>query len=179
MKSILLTSFFFLLLQNAFGQTEKNSDSKFRYRNSAELELGGHGLFYSFNYERVLVNHNKLKTTLQAGLAYYPHSTNVNTVWIPVSINELISFGKHHIELGVGVVDLKDDGYYIGYSFGEFVRDNELAQGLRLGYRYQKPQCKFLFKATFTPLFFYSYYNKRIISSEWYPLGGITFGYNF
>ncbi len=80
----------------------------FRKKNSIQLEAGGHGMFYSINYERIIFNADKFKTAAQAGFSYYPKITGVRDFWIPLLVNEIFSFQKHHIELGAGYVIIRE-----------------------------------------------------------------------
>jgi hypothetical protein len=175
MRNLLISLLLFYSLM-ASGQNfeiQKEDYTPQTLKNSIELELFGHGLLYSLNYERLVLNFERFKTLAQIGIAYYPKNTGIIPVWIPVSINQLISFDSHHIELGIGQV-IHNDGEKSDYEpFGSF----------KVGYRYQKTGSRLLFKIAFTPLIDYwstvfteNYHN---LSLEFHPSGGITFGYNF
>ena len=163
----------FLLFSNALLAQSLDS-TKFKYKNSVQLEIGGHGGFYSFCYERIVLNASRFKTAIQAGVAYYPPKTGVIDLWIPVAANELISFNKHHIEIGIGYVFIY-----------EAVRDQENEPILwqwnnfltgRIGYRYQKPDGRLILRLGFTPL------AEGWPKSNYYgfhPLGGFAIGYSF
>jgi len=168
-----------LLCSLSFGQhpeINQNSNSrKFKYRNSFETELFGHGLFYSIDYERLVFNTDKYKTLGQVGFAYYPKKAGIIPLWIPLSINQLISINSHHIEAGIGQVLINDempDGKDYFRFFGSF----------KIGYRYQNPAGRILLKIAFTPVIDYGREiigDKRFCFPEFHPLGGLTFGYNF
>ncbi len=169
----LLTVLFAVLTCKTYSQNMDTVNTKFFYKNSVQLELGGHGLFYSLHYERVLLNAQKWKTTVQGGAAYYPPQSGIIDIWLPLLLNELISFNKHHIEFG------------LGYVFtNEAIRSENLEvisrewHGFftgRLGYRYQKPDGRFLLRVAFTPVFEY----QNSTSLEMHPLGGLAVGYTF
>ena len=156
-------------------------DGMSQWRNNLQLELGGHGLFYSLNYEHVFLNADRLKTTAQAGIGAYPVSTGIMPFWFPVSVNQLLSFGNHHLELGAGMVPAlsgtmdtnneMEDWYWMVFLSG------------RVGYRYQKPGGKFLIRAGFTPLLEVSWLDfsngSNLSLPEWHPLGAVSFGYCF
>ncbi len=155
----------------AFSQKTKIHPLPFDYRNSVQLELGGHGLIYSLNYEWILLNSPKLKTAVQAGIAYYPPSTNIIDIWIPVLVNEIITFNKHHMEIGIGYVTTVESTSYqetppTGWELHGFITG-------RLGYRLQKQGSRFIMRAAFTPLL--SLENEM----EFHPMGGLSFGYAF
>jgi hypothetical protein len=151
--------------------SQDQSINKFQHKNSFQFELGGHGLVYSINYERLIINANRFKTAAQLGCSYYPPSTGVRDLWIPFGINEIISFGKHHIEAGLGYVLIR-----------EAARDQEnnpdywfwtnLYSG-RIGYRFQKPDGRLILRAAFTPVIEYD------AAFEFHPLGGVAVGYSF
>ncbi len=153
------------------GQESKFAGEIFRYRNSVQLEAFGPGGYYSLNYERTLVNLPRLKTSFQTGGAYYPPSTGVITLLFPVRINQLYSFGRHHLESGIGAIFTFSDTDNGATPLRNY--DYELFFTGSLGYRYQKPEGRWMFKVLFTPVLEYEQ-NKEII-----PTGGLSLGYNF
>jgi hypothetical protein len=161
-----------LLCSKSFGQQSE----KFSLKNSVEFELFGHGSFYSIDYERIFLNKEKIKTLGQVGIAYYPESTGVMPLWIPLSVNQLISFHSNHLEFGAGQIIHLDNGI-------DGKKEMKLFGSLKLGYRYQKPDGKFLYKVAFTP--FIDYWDtlpKSIIQNanvNFVPWAGMAFGYNF
>ncbi|HTF03434.1 MAG TPA: hypothetical protein VK826_05385 [Bacteroidia bacterium] len=173
MKNILLLAAFIAVTTAIHAQDTLRDSLRFRTRNSVQLELGGHGLFYSLNYERVFINGRRFKTSVQAGIAYYPPPTGIRELWIPVSLNEIFSFNKHHIELGAGCLIINEPGLSI---LGETPRRRTQTLLIaRLGYRYQKPDGRFILRAGFTPTI--EYYPEH--KSYFYPLGGVSLGYAF
>jgi hypothetical protein len=175
MKTIcIVTSFLCSTL--LFGQ-EKIQSTKFENKNSVQLDLGGHGMLYSLNYERVIFNRDRFKTAAQVGFSYYPPSANFIDLWLPVSINEIISFGKHHLEVGIGIVPTRSSLRNIPYVSDEWVWSTFLSA--RIGYRYQKPDGKFLFRAGFTPLAEFNWHSQTLSADNIHPLAGISFGYCF
>jgi len=170
MRTIIAISIFGCLTLTSFCQGVESN--KFSLKNSFQIEAGGHGLFYSLNYERILINGNQFKTAAQAGFSFYPKQTGVRDVWMPVVINELFSFTKHHIELGVGHVFIREAS--------RDVENNPLAwfwSGAftgRLGYRYQSPDGRIIFRLGFTP--FLEYEDRQY---EFHPSGGLSIGYCF
>ena len=171
MRSSLL--FVTLIIANStiFGQDSFNVPTgQLDYKNSIQSELFGHGLYYSINYERILFNDQLFKTTGQIGFSYYPESTGLIELWIPVLLNELISFDKHHIEMGAGYI-------FTNETDTNTLPDSERVWGGfftgRIGYRYQKPTGRFIVRLAFTPIIEY----KDI--KEFHPSGGLSFGYAF
>ena len=155
----------------SFSAGQESELKKFNFKNSAQVEVGGHGLFYSFNYERVIFNGSSFKTTAQAGISYYPKKTGVRDLWMPLVINEILSFTKHHIELGAGYVVIRE-------AFRD-LENNPISwfwSGVltgRLGYRYQIPDGRINIRVGFTPFLEYDY------NYEFHPSGGLAIGYCF
>jgi len=169
MKKILISLLFIAAFHSAFCQDEENN--KFQNKNSVQLDLGGPGLFYSVNYERILINGNRFKTASQLGMSYYPPRTGIRDLWMPLGINEIYSFGKHHIEAGLGYIVIREalrdpennpsDWYWSGFMSG------------RIGYRYQKTGGRLILRASFTPMM------EHGTAHEFHPSGGISVGYGF
>ena len=156
----------------------KGTVLKFTNRNSIQLDAFGHGLFYSFNYERIFLNRDKFKTGGQVGISYYPPQIGIIGLWIPISINQLISFNKHHIEFGIGHVIAKDYIFDSRQSTFSIKTWNTFGT-FKIGYRFQNPKGRYLFKITFTPFIeYYKDYSNKL-NTEFYPSGGLTFGYSF
>lgn len=136
-------------------------DLRFIYKKNVQFELFGSAGLYSINYERIILNQNKYKTVGGIGFSRIPISAG-NGASFPISINHLISFQHHHIELGIGAVpnyvsDYLYPGWHIHYS-------------ARIGYRYQKPYRKFIFRVGAVPIFAFPGFG------VW---GAINFGYGF
>lgn len=172
MRHIFTLAIFSMLSLTVFSQKSDLLNSSFVHENSVQAELFGHGLLYSLNYERVILNGQKFKTTAQIGLDYYPPSSGNIGIWMPVVVNELFSFNKHHMELGAGYV-FTDEA---AREFNDRAI-NRLWSGFyvaRLGYRYQKPDGRMIFRIGFTPFL-------EGLSGNYFfhPSGGLAIGYSF
>jgi len=139
-----------------------------------QVDLGGHGLFYSLNYERILLNGGRFKTASQAGISYYPPRTGIRDIWIPLGINEIFSFGNHHLEAGIGYLPIREALRYPDDTPDEWFWSH-LMTG-RIGYRFQKPEGRLILRAAFTPVLEMEYLGH---GDEFHPLGGISVGYSF
>lgn len=141
----------------------------FENRNSIQGEILGSGGLYSVNYERILINKSKYKTAAQIGV-----SSLIMRKWygadIPVSVTQLFSFNKHHAELGLGITTTFEQHESFGFNSGLFY-------SARIGYRFQKIDGKFLFRASFIPILIPSYRNDN--DPKVLPWGALTFGYSF
>ncbi len=165
----------FVVFSIALSASAQNSSIQpFQNKNSFQLELMGPTVFYSLNYERILINGERFKTSAQLGISYYPPSTGMRDLWIPIGINEIISFGNHHLEVGLGYLPVR-----------EALRDSEMEAvewewshmlNGRIGYRYQKPDGRLIIRADFTPVFEIGYMSG---GDGFHPLGGVSVGYCF
>ncbi len=165
----------FIVLSIAFSAYGQNSNNQpFQKKNSLQLELIGPTVFYSLNYERILINGERFKTAAQLGISYYPPSMGMRDLWIPMGVNEIISFGNHHLEAGIGYMPIR-----------EAIRDEDLqveewfwSQMLtgRIGYRYQKPNGRLILRADFTPVLEIGNLGN---GDAFHPLGGVSVGYSF
>jgi len=149
MKFLTVCILLFSIHGLAFGQKVSESHRPFKYKNNFQFEARGHGLHYSLGYERLLINTPKWKCSAQISGAYYPPKTQLIRIWVPALLNGMLSFDAHHIELGCGYI-FTSDGLY------EFGETNPIARRLgfwaaRLGYRYQKPDGRFLLRMAVTP----------------------------
>ncbi len=154
-----------------FAQAYPNEG--FARKNAIHLEIGGHGLAYSLNYERMLLNGERFKTSIQAGFAWYPRFTGIRQTWIPVMAQQTFTLPRnsHPLEVGLGLT----------FTYDALVLDNmallipqwNYLGSARLGYRFQPPQSRWAFRAGFTPQF---EFNNPL---EVYPLPAISIGRTF
>ena len=170
MQRLVAILYFGMMATSSYCQD--NEANKFIFKNSIQIEAGGHGLFYSINYERILFNHKTFKTTVQGGISYYPKQTGVRDIWMPLVINEIFSFTKHHVELGAGYVLIREASRDYENNATSWFWSGVMTG--RLGYRYQAPGGRIIIRAGFTPFLVYEGHNY-----EFHPSGGLAFGYNF
>lgn len=161
----------FLSLFSISAMPQQASEGSFQNKNSFQFELGGHGLIYSLNYERILLNGHKFKTASQIGISYYPPSAGMRDIWLPICINEIYSLGSHHIEVGVGYVVIREATRDMEDNLDEWFWSGVFTG--RIGYRYQKPDGRLILRAGFTP------FMEHDSALEFHPSGGISVGYNF
>jgi hypothetical protein len=176
--------FLLLILFLTSSYSVHAQDSKtFDYKNNIQLELGGHGLIYSINYERILINNELLKTSGQIGIAYYPPLIGFRDIWIPIGVNEILSVNNHHFEAGVGTVIIREAARDSNNTATNWSWDAFLSA--RVGYRYQKPQGRFLLRVAFTPVVETNLFSKLPrelyggLLSEFHPLAAVSVGYSF
>jgi hypothetical protein len=176
-KRKLVSVLLLVLTSKSFCQKIESPNAPFVYMNTVQIELLGYNMLYWINYERFFINGQNYKTTGQIGLNY--SSDTYHTQYrVPVMITEIKSFKKHHIEMGLGCVFIKT---WIRRDFVNLSNYTvfSMAGHIRIGYRYQKPNGRFLFKISFTPLLTRGFFSKTIDPLEFNPSGSLTFGYCF
>lgn len=136
-------------------------------RNAAYLELGGSAVVPSVNYERRMTDawYGRVGLSVVVGET----ETDSDTTWIVPLTASWVSrpTSNHHLELGGGITVAAGDRQDL-YDFDD---DEDfstiLATGI-VGYRYQKPDGGFQFRAAFTPV---------VGSGVAAPWAGVSFGY--
>lgn len=129
-------------------------------------EFGGSGVVPTANIERRFTPHFAGRIGLSV-VAFIENSEGDDVFALLPIVGSYISHpvSNHHFEAGGGVI----------VAFGDFDSEDddgnsEIAFSGLLGYRYQKPERGFMFRAGFTPI----YYDDEVT-----PLAGVSFGYNW
>jgi hypothetical protein len=132
-------------------------------------EFGGSGLLPTANIERRFTPHFAGRIGLSVILFTEDDDGDNITALMPI-VGSYISHptGNHHFEAGGGVLIGFGDTDDFDSRDGESNK-NIAITGL-LGYRYQKPERGFMFRAGFTPI----HYDEDIT-----PIAGVSFGYNW
>jgi hypothetical protein len=140
------------------------------------LELGGNGLWYSLNYERILPQN----VALRVGASYLSMSatagaatSSVSSFGVPLTASYLGLGGvSHKLELGGGVVFERFSGQ-ASSGFGEKAAGGGLypLATFIMGYRYAPARGGFNFKLALTPV-----WHPDLGSFMW---GGLAFGVGF
>ncbi len=140
-------------------------------KNSVFGELLGNGGTYSINYEREVFD----KFLGRIGVSY----THDGESGIPVGvimIGKYFGESKHHFEVDGGVTYI--NGITSEGNSPYKRRENIVFLTAFMGYRYHKPEGKFLFRIGLTPL-----YNLKAIDDadegRFIVSGGVSFGYRF
>lgn len=153
---LLLTFFITLISLFCFSQDEEKEDLLANTkRNTIYFELGGSGVAYSFNFDRILTK-KRLMTSFSIGAtcfgksnSFYRSQTNVG---IPVSYNLIFGKKNHMFELGVGATLFYSKGIFDLLDQVHDEKGTSTYLHLKCGYRYQKPSGGIFYKALFTPL---------------------------
>jgi hypothetical protein len=136
--------------------------------NSIYLELLGNGLFYSVNYDRMFTE----SFGARVGIGFV-QATEASLTTIPIMAHYLFGSGSSKLEIGFGACMLLQPEWsgisFIGSEDKE-ARGSQILGTATLGYRYQRTDGGFVFRAGVTPIF-------GVIGFK--LIGGLSFGYGF
>ena len=135
-------------------------------------EIAGVGGPHTINYERIFVGRKLISFSTRIGIGFsdfidYHGDFNPN-ITIPALGN--MSIGKYHkVEIGVG--QAFSNIVEVNTTTGAPDRGSYLSTVFNLGYRYQRPDKPFLFRAAYTPII---EFNQKF--THW---AGVSIGYLF
>ena len=148
----------FILLVTFVITTGNVSLAQSDLNHSVYLELGGSAGVYSLNYDLVFLNKNNFKVGTRVGLQLLKENYEGTTMdyYVPLTMNFMYAFApNHHVELGLGT---QIASYEIRNIISEteigFVRKTEALGNGTFGYRFQKPDGGFIFRAFYSPFFY-------------------------
>ena len=139
-------------------------------KNQVYLELGGCGLTYTLNYERLLSK----KFALRGGIGITPGLLFVDgTIFtIPLTGSYLIGEGYSKLELGLGATYMTTtDVDIFGLPAGS---SSLIAFDGIIGYRGGSPNGGFIFRIAFNPMYSSDFNPKKFV-----PYGLVSFGFGF
>ncbi|MDF2447789.1 MAG: hypothetical protein K0R26_293 [Bacteroidota bacterium] len=114
------------------------------------LELGGNAGLYSLNIERIYHYREKIKLSVRIGFA--PHFNGIYIEQIYITENNFIFLkNPHHVEIGLGGTMQRRFNELPGKP-DRYVWENIVFGVGRAGYRYQKQDDGFFFRAAITPV---------------------------
>jgi hypothetical protein len=137
--------------------------------NAAYGEIGGSGIIPTVNYERRL--NERWFGRIGLGVAFsYTEEDSDAAFAIPLTVSSVNRpASNHHLELGGGITIVAGDRQEL-FDYGDDDDENFSTLSVTgiVGYRYQKPDGGFLFRATFTPV---------VSEGDFLPWAGVSFGY--
>ncbi len=136
-------------------------------KNAFYVELGGNGIFYSLNYDRLVTPNVAARAGVMLFRAEDNESNGVGVVVAPVVVSYLFGEGNSHFEagLGLGLATASIDHVDFGEEFDQTVYGTGV-----LGYRYQPETGGVVFRAGLTPVF---------NAENFAPWIGLSIGYAF
>ena len=167
-KHIVCLLIVIILCNNSPAQN--NAESNLLNKNSTYLEIGGNGLWYSFNYDRILRRKDRTALSARVGFAYFGNFSDTSTITAPLTISFLYGKNKNFLELGGGPTTL--------YSFSEKIT-GIAAIGI-IGFRHQPIKSKgLMYRIAFNPFIVEYSSDTGDWNSVIIPWGGISFGFVF
>lgn len=140
--------FITIVLTSGLSMCLPQTTSAQNAKNSVFFEVGGNGVFYSVNYDRLFT------PEFSGRIGVMRSGGSVALTIIPVTGSYLVGPGPHKLELGFGLqlidasIDSPDD------EFSIFDEDATKLSGTGIvGYRYQPIDGGFRFTAGLTPIF--------------------------
>lgn len=179
-KIIFVLILIFPVSLHCLAQSEAET---FTARNALYVEFGGNSGRYAVNYGRIIHQKEKLKLNVSAGFSMWRHGTRRSDYWLPVVPMEILAFwgrSNHHLEIGTGVTSILEPSPTTDPVTSEI--DDQIVYSaaviFRVGYRYQKPEGGFFFRAGYTPYFYFA--GKADGNPTFQSiLGGASFGWSF
>jgi hypothetical protein len=143
MSRLLINCLFVLFFPSSlFSQKAIGADSS-KAERSVHLELGGVGGLWSLNMERSL---GRNQWYFQYGITYLPTGTH-HVFTSPLLIKKVFGQKNHRLETGIG------QGFSLAFQEG---KPKVFARGILLtGWRYQKEESPWIFRAFYSPLISY------------------------
>jgi len=117
------------------------------------IELGGHAGLWSINYDASLLEFNKnahLQTSIGVGLFSEFKNDQFVDVFCPITISALLGNDKHFVEVGVGQT-ISNYSHRDWNNQTRYGRKTEILTNLKLAYRFQSLQSRFLLRLAYTP----------------------------
>ena len=180
-KNILISALFLFLVfiskaQDDYAHRTPRDYSKKPAKNAGFIELGGNAGLYSLNFDRIYYYKDKLKISARVGFA--PHFNGIYIEQEYVLENNFILFtNPHHLELGLGATLQRRYNERPG-QIDNYFWENILFSVWRCGYRYQKQDDGFFFRAGLTPVVM-SHDEEGFHSNYFQFWAGASFGISF
>ena len=159
-----------------FGPGARAQASADPARNSVYLELFGNGGMYSLNYDRELTEGVRVRVGFAGWTAQdFFGGPDVSMQTIPVSLHLLRGRGRHQADIGGGIVTGRKtrDSDFPGDSA------NFMSLVGIIGYRYQRPESGFVFRAGFTPFYGLGDEDDAYPEKGFLPSVGVSLGFGF
>ena len=144
----------------AQNDPSRNRTKKDRYRqngydqkvakNAVYLELGGNGLIYTINYDRMIGNKFNVRAGIETYGAFSQNGEGSGVIVLPVMVNYLAGQGNNRLELGLGKLFSQ-----INLDFGDdsrFSRFSDNTYTATIGFRHQPRNGGLLFRVGLTPI---------------------------
>lgn len=121
---------------------------KINAKNAVFAEIGGKGIVYSLNFDRLFYQKNNLKLSARVGLGYIPETRVYSSaLFVPISLNVMYGKKSNYVEISLGQTLRLYPSYNVqGVDYPSYTESPLTFIGL--GYRYQKDQGGLFFTST-------------------------------
>ncbi|HQQ93786.1 MAG TPA: hypothetical protein PLQ93_04465 [Bacteroidia bacterium] len=172
MKKAVSTFLLILCIADGLAQGTEPKQGSFFHPNSVQLEFFSFSAEYALNYERTIFNRSRFKTLGLVGVCRTSDGYNFPGLTIPIALNELFSFNRHHAEFGLTY------NHFLTW----YANDVSSASGTyyvsgRIAYRYQKPNGRFIFRLSYAPVLYANFL--QYFRDRYKPPVNISIGYAF
>jgi len=158
--------------QNLKPIPERLLEVKTISRQAVNFEMGGNGLFYTINYDRLLFQSDHYRTGFRIGFGIFPFASELEpskaALFIPVELNSLFGPKKHHLEVSIGA------------TYNNLLQGSEFWMTGRVGYRMQGPNGGFFFRAGMV-LNYIPFANPALFRSRlndiYFPMPAVAWGF--
>lgn len=180
-KNILILSLllFFVLLSKAqddYATPIPRDYSKKPAKNAGFIELGGNAGLYSLNFDRIYYYKDKFKVSARVGFAPYFNGYYIEQEYV-LENNFILFTNPHHLELGLGATLQRRHNERPG-QIDNYFWENIIFGVARCGYRYQKQDDGFFFRAGLTPVIMSD--DAEGFHSNYFQFwAGVSFGISF
>lgn len=153
--------------------------SKNPARNAAFIELLGNAGIYSLNFDHIFLYKKNFKISGRGGVNIWPVGYYLEQTYL-IENNYIFFSNPHHLEIGPGITLQRKFNPVCSDTTGQtYAWENVWFGVLRLGYRFQRDDEGFFFRAGLTP-FLYQHYAcaTNIPSTHWFSVGvavGVSF----
>jgi hypothetical protein len=190
LKSIFIIAFWIFILCCQNPASAQEDTEIFTAKNMVLAELLGNSGLYAVHYGRILHQKEKMKLSgsvgfsLVPGKGFEPHYPNFLRPVIPVEVTAFWGKSRHHLEIGTGCFVFQDRKYMFDPEFPPTnlreVVHWDTSVTMRIGYRYQKPEGGFFFRAGYTPRVDFTSFESAENPVRFIPFSvGISLGKSF
>jgi len=141
---LLIVAAVFFTINFNYKALSQKKDSTFSARNTIYADFASKGAYYSINFDRIFNQKGKLCWTYRLGFSILE-----NAIAFPIGINAFTGKENSHMEFSLSLIPYVD-------KYQSLFSDNDLSDKFLyivpgVGYRYQKPNGDFFFKAVLSP----------------------------
>ncbi|MEI7736532.1 MAG: hypothetical protein WCI49_13770 [Ferruginibacter sp.] len=152
----------------------QSKENNFITRNTLYADFATRGAYYSVNYDRIFKEGRQFTKSYRAGF-----SATDKTIALPIGINFFTGHQASHMEISLTLVPYIDN--YKSFLSSIDLSDKKMLIIPGVGYRYQKPEGGFFFRAVAAPAIDLDppsdYFWK--MDGKLYPVLTIGAGYSF